>query len=439
MSSYPVNYNKRTKRKIEKWDDILRQSKLDISKQVNYITAKQIKQISNEEPRLMVKIDTIERLPSVFKRNDLFILPISRREYAIVRGKGYHTFEHIIARPITYSTTVHFSSSVQGIESENAYLEYAKSCGLLEKLTSTNNLFRAFSGLRSTPRFNFLVNSSTIEVNKAQIEIDALFESQNPEQIFLFEAKVGTPSSFRIQQLYYPYRTLINGKPVRNFIFYFEPKLKVYLFWEYEFNPRDKFDSIKLIRGLQYRIKITKALSVKDYQKVSSDNSKTAIPQADDVNKIIQFPLRVFEGYNTSMRMIDAFGFVIRQSSYYRHAAAILGLIMSEDNYRYKLTFKGEQFLRLPAEKLAGFICKLLLEFPVMNSIFIDISTDRNRIVTKQEIILLLKKKSFLTGSTLERRARTIRSWFRWIRNNLGLVEVDEAGNIRIDRQTRLA
>ena len=133
-------------------------------------------------------------------------------------------------------------------------------------------LFRTFSGRRATLRFSFLVNNSTIEVNRAQIEIDAVFESQNPEQIFLFEAKVGTPSSFRIQQLYYPYRTLINRKPVRNF-FCFEPKLKMYLFWEYEFNPRDKFDSIKLIRGLQYRIKITKSLSVKDYQNVSRIDS----------------------------------------------------------------------------------------------------------------------------------------------------------------------
>jgi hypothetical protein len=439
LSPYHVNYKKPTKRKIEKWDDIFRQSKLEISKPVNYITAKQIKQISNEESRLMAKIDTIERLPSIFKQNDLFILPISRKEYAIVKGKGYHIFEHIIARPITYSTSVHFPSSVQGIKSENAYLEYAKSSGLLEKLTSTNNLFRTFYGRRTTPSFRFLVNNSTIEVNRAQIEIDAVFESQDTEEIFLFEAKVGIPSSFRIQQLYYPYRTLINGKPVRNFFFYFEPRLKIYSFWEYEFNPSDKFDSIKLIRGMQYRIKITKSLSVKDYQNVNSDISKTDIPQADDVNKIIQFPLRVFEGYDTSKKMTDAFGFVVRQSSYYRQAAEILGLIISEDNYRYKLTPWGEKFLRLPAEKRASFICKLLLEFPVMNNIFIDISTDRNRIVTKQEIILLLKKKSKLTGSTLERRARTIRSWFRWIRNNLGLVEVDEAGNIRIDRQTRLA
>lgn len=137
--------------------------------------------------------------------------------------------------------------------------------------------------------------------------------------------------------------------------------------------------------------------------------------------------------------MIDAFGFVVRQSSYYRQAAEILGLIISEDNYRYRLTHRGEEFLKLPAEKRASCICKLLLEFPIMNGIFIDISSDRNKIVTKQEIVQLLKKKSHLTGSTLERRARTIRSWFRWIRNNLGLVEVDAAGNIRIDRQTRLA
>jgi hypothetical protein len=50
----------------------------------------------------------------------------------------------------------------------------------------------------------------------------------------------------------------------------------------------------------------------------------------------------------------------------------------------------------------------------------------------------LLKMKSHLTGATLERRARTIRSWFRWIGNNLGLVQVDDSGNVSIERQVRL-
>jgi hypothetical protein len=44
----------------------------------------------------------------------------------------------------------------------------------------------------------------------------------------------------------------------------------------------------------------------------------------------------------------------------------------------------------------------------------------------------LLKKKSVLIGLTLERRARTIRPWFRWIRKNLGIVEVDNGGSCRL-------
>ena len=115
-SSYEVNNsNKRIKRKIEKWDDIIRQLKLDISKPVNYITAKQIKQTSNEEPRLMAKIDTREKLPQVFRQNNLFLLPVSRKEYAIVRGMGYHIFEPVIGKPITYSTSIQFPSSVLGV------------------------------------------------------------------------------------------------------------------------------------------------------------------------------------------------------------------------------------------------------------------------------------------------------------------------------------
>jgi hypothetical protein len=39
--------------------------------------------------------------------------------------------------------------------------------------------------------------------------------------------------------------------------------------------------------------------------------------------------------------MIDAFGFVKRQSSYYRQAAEILGLV-EQDNNRYKLTDRRE-------------------------------------------------------------------------------------------------
>jgi hypothetical protein len=54
---------------------------------------------------------------------------------------------------------------------------------------------------------------------------------------------------------------------------------------------------------------------------------------------------------------------------------------------------------------------------------------------TQQDIIYLLKRRSDITGDTLFRRTRTITSWFKWIRNNLGIVEVDTEGNIRFSRQ----
>jgi hypothetical protein len=68
-------------RKKEKWSDIISRLNIDISKPVNHVTAKQIKQTSNEEPRLMAKMDRLEDVPKIFKDNNLFLLPISRKEY----------------------------------------------------------------------------------------------------------------------------------------------------------------------------------------------------------------------------------------------------------------------------------------------------------------------------------------------------------------------
>ena len=166
--------------------------------------------------------------------------------------------------------------------------------------------------------------------------------------------------------------------------------------------------------------------------------SKKEIPQADDVNKISEFPLRVLEGYDTAHKIKHVFGFVNRQSSYYRQASEILGLV-SRDNYRrYRLADRGEEYLRLPSKQKSHYLCKLLLEFPIVNEVFLDISIDTNKVIKKEHIIGLLKAQgtSHLTGSTIGRRAQTIISWFRWIRNNLGIVEVNKNGDIRISKQS---
>ncbi|MGI9012272.1 MAG: type II restriction enzyme [Nitrososphaeraceae archaeon] len=425
-------------KKIEKWELIIEQLKIDVSKPVNFVTANQVKSITQEEPRLMAKMDRYENLPQMFKENNLFLLPISRKEYAIIKGNGYHKLEPIDKKLEIHLTSKPFPESAIGIESESVFLDYANSCGLLEKLCQTNNLILTFRGRRTTPKFSFKVNSlsNTINIENAQIEIDCTFETL--DQIIIFEAKIGNPDSFNIRQLYYPFRTFYGKKkPIRNFFFYLIPEEKIYLFWEYVFDPYDEFNSIKLVDSKKYKVKLSNnPISPKSYQKIQPIEKKQNIPQADDINKIIEFPLRVFEGYDTSVKMINAFGFVKRQSSYYRQAAELLGLVVL-DNNKYKLTQKGEEFLKLPAERKANYVCKLLLEFPIINEIFLLISIDRTKIITRNDIIELLKKKSHITGSTLKRRTQTIVSWFKWIRNNVGLVEIDYYGNISIAKQLK--
>jgi hypothetical protein len=81
----------------------------------------------------------------------------------------------------------------------------------------------------------------------------------------------------------------------------------------------------------------------------------------------------------------------------------------------------------------------MILEFPIINSLFLEISSDPRKVITRQDIVRLLKRRSDLTGDTLFRRTRTIISWFKWIRNNLGIVEVDAEGNIRFSRQVMVS
>jgi hypothetical protein len=48
-----------------------------------------------KKPRFMAKMDRYDNLPQIFKENNLFLLPISRKEYTIIKGNGYHKLETI--------------------------------------------------------------------------------------------------------------------------------------------------------------------------------------------------------------------------------------------------------------------------------------------------------------------------------------------------------
>jgi len=184
-------------RLVEKWSDIITSLNIDVTKPISYVTANLIKEITQKE-RIMAKMDRIESLPKIFRENNLFLLPISRSEYAIVKGDGHHKPEQFEARPEIFRTSKAFPSSAVGIEGESVFLDYANSCGLLERLCNVSNLTPSVRGRTTTPEFDFYVSDNKVRVNRAQIEIDASYESK--DELLIFEAKIA-PSSFSIKQL----------------------------------------------------------------------------------------------------------------------------------------------------------------------------------------------------------------------------------------------
>lgn len=320
-----ANSNLKRRRNIEKWDDIITHLSIDIKQPLTSISPSIIRQISGIDARLMAKMDTIEGLPKIFKDNNLFLIPLSAKEYVIVRGNGYHKLEPIDKKAIIHYTDKPFPISAANSKGETAYLDYSYSSGLLERVIGTAKLDRGFHGKRRTTTFKFYINSLQIIVSNAQIEVDESYETK--KEIIIFEAKKGIPSSFSIRQLYYPYRTFINIKSTRLFLFSFDKKEKEYLFWEYEFDPYDRFESITLVNASKYKIRLkAKKISVKPYLNVVPIGSKIDIPQADDINKVLLFPLKVSEGYNTSAKIEELFGFVRRQSNYYRQVCFMTAL-----------------------------------------------------------------------------------------------------------------
>jgi hypothetical protein len=419
---------------VDLWEEVIARKSIDVRAPISYVTAKEVKDIAHREPRLMAKMDTVEDMPKIFRDNGLFLLPVSRTKYAIVRGNGFHSLEEA-EKPKVHTTQFRFPTSIEGVRSEGAFLDYALSSGVLESFTNSERLYLVARGRRTTPRFSFDFNKTEVRVDGAQLELDGGYESLDGESLISVEAKIGVPTSFNIRQLYYPFRTFGLKKPVRNVFFVYEPSSSSYLFWEYEFVPSKSYDGIRLAGQGAFEVKVENAVSVKTFKNVQATINQ--VPQADSVDKIMAFPFRVAEGLDTSEKIKGAFAFTVRQSSYYRQATEMLGLV-SMENDRYNLTVEGERYVRLPTDERMAQMCRLLLGYKLMSEIWIRLSVDRKTMVSMKEIESLIEERSDLGGTTLHRRAQTIVAWFRWIQSHLGIVDVDSFGNISASRQSRL-
>lgn len=394
------------------WEKIFEVKKFDTSKNIHFITAKEIGEIAGEA-RIIAKFDHSKHLPPILKNNGYFILPVKNGKYAIVRGNGFHELEEQIeVTEVKSKLTFQIQTAGRG-SSEMQYLDYAYYSGAIEELLKSGALYQSIRGREFSKQFSFRVENITLDVSSVQIEVDSGLEGE--KDLILMEAKIGKPEDFIIRQLFYPYKNYLThnlNKKITPIFFTFEPDTSLYNFWVYSFTDNDDYNSIQLENQFRIRIKPISEIGLKE---ISDENIKEKViipPQADDFGKVIELIFKVQEGVNHYQTVAEHFGFTERQSSYYRQAAEALGLVGSK-NGKYYLTDIGKHFTKLSTVDRSIFISNHLRKFTLIKKALEILN--QNGQLTREDLEKIVAENSSLSGSTIPRRAQTLYSWLSWV------------------------
>ncbi len=409
------------------WERIFQQKDYDLNADLHFITASEIKKITGEEARLMAKADSRKDLPEIMRDNGYFLLPVTNGSYAIVRGEGFHDLESP-AEPIEFKSRIRFNlSTTSRNTSEMQYLDYCFASGLMEEVVNRGVLYSSIRGRERSGEFSFRVNSSEIHVNGAQIEVDLGLEGE--DCIVLFEAKARNMEDFIIRQLYYPYRRFHNlntEKVVIPVFFTYDAATEAYSFWIYEFTNLTDYNSLKLIKRLSYKIVTHNEVTIREITPVEIEY-KDIIPQANDLDKVMELVFKVSEGLTDAKKIAEYFNFDKRQSSYYREAAEALGFV-SRDKNHYTLSAAGAHLTSLQAQERSVYFLQVLSNFTLVHEGINALKQGKS--IDKQYLEKLITEHSNLSDSTIGRRANSLVSWYKWIAENTGTVTV-ENGEIR--------
>lgn len=410
----------------DRWAELINRLGLDITAPINFVTAEQIHVHLGVEPRLLASMDSGDKVPAVLRDRGVFVLPLSRSRYALVRGRGYHELEDP-GEPQPYPARLPVSLTTLAYgRGENRFLLHAYHTGLLSHFAGTPSLYQTVSGKMGTGTFAFRVDGSPeLKVHRAGMELDAGFESS--ESILLFEGKATPRSDFLVRQLYYPYRTFREWTPhkaVRSFFFVAEPETTTYSLWEYEWTDEADYESIRCRRTGRFRLE-EEAAPGDWLANVVPDPTIDLVPQADDLEKVVELPLLIQSGIATANDWASHYRITPRQGSYYREAAEALGLVRLDED-RFVLTEEGKQYVALPADRREVFVAERLLKNPLLNEIFAIVRQKATEGVGDSEIAKLIERRSHLRGSTPLRRAKSVRSYLRWLGQATGTIVVED-------------
>lgn len=386
------------------------------------------------ESRLMAKYDHEVNLPKIFIENNLSILPISRYEYIIgiftIFQKVQHTNE-------LDSSLMSFPEYIQTLDTNNIHSEStALHCAYISKMLdhiAGEETQLTLSGRMTTDNFSFDITSIEtgnpyhIEVNNAQCEIDAGFESEN--KLILVEAKNYEVDDFNIRQLYYPYRfwkSKVDKEIIPVLLTYSND---VFSFFVYEFNEVSNYNSIRLIDQKRYTIG-SEFISLEDIVSVIKTTSiieepEVPFPQADRFERVVDIIGLIFETELSREDITSMYQFDVRQTGYYTNAAIYLGLVRKHKNPEtkeilYSLSDIGRDILKMRYKQKYLSLARLIIQHKIFREV-IEAYLSEGHPPSLGEVTQIMNRVGLLNvqkdSSTVRRRAQTVLSWINWILN----------------------
>ncbi len=211
------------------------------------------KKVAQKEVRILCKQDTRESRPKIFKKNNLFLLPVKNGHYNIIKGEGYVDVPKIQDETIIYKSKLNYNLDSSKIgNSEMQHLDFAYASSLIRTFLEDEYLVLTIRGRKYTPRFSFYVNNQLINVSSVQTEVDAGYESK--DKIVLIEAKNSKTANTIIRQLYYPFRQWQSYTDKKVLTLFFEKEKDTFSIWQFGFTDIKSYNSIKLVKSGKYKI-----------------------------------------------------------------------------------------------------------------------------------------------------------------------------------------
>lgn len=408
------------------WQKYLQAKGIHFDQPSYLVSATELKQLAEREPRLLSKFDTPEQLAAPIRAAGFTLLPVRNGQYLLVRG---NLFVEIFPCPLQrqFASRLAFPLATAGRgSSESQYIDQAFNEGLLaEFLGIEGPLLQTIRGREYTGQFRFSLAGVEVAVESVQIEVDSGYESLR--DIVLVEAKIGVPRHFNVRQLYYPYRhfsLLAPQKRIRTVFLGYDIPTSAYHLYEYGFpRPNDPL-SVQQQKCSVYRIAVQPRLTIYDLLDRRFETSNDIVPQADDLNKVYELLLLVESGVNNARDVADYFVFDQRQSSYYREEAEYLGLLQSDAGENYVLTAGGIAVLSEPAQTKARALARAVVNSWVFRDLIVRAQINGRFAVEDIDRIIGAAKmpdgQPRYSGSTIPRRRRTIVAWLRWLEQEIG-------------------